>query len=79
MKVQNITDTDITGKYTFPTPDGGIVKGIDLYVADIPNINTIEWKPGQTIDLGEIATTTQIDQSRHLRVHISEGRMVVIP
>jgi hypothetical protein len=79
MKIQNITDTDMTGKYTFPTPNGGIVKGIELYVADIPNVATISWLPGQIVDLGLIATTAQIDQSRHLRVHILEGRMVVIP
>lgn len=78
MKVQNITDTDMTGKYTFPTPDG-IVKGIDLYVADIPNMQAIKWIPGQIIDLSEIASTYQLQQSRHLQVHILEGRMVVVP
>jgi hypothetical protein len=79
MKIQNITDTDMTGKYTFPTPNGGTVKGIELFVADIPNVATISWLPGQIIDLGLITTTAQIDQSRHLRVHILEGRMIVVP
>lgn len=76
--VQNIT-------YNAPVlnPDGyqvlspsGYAYGLDLYVSDIPNVSAIKWHPGQIIDLESIASTTQIDQSRHLKVHISEGRMV---
>jgi hypothetical protein len=78
MKVKNITDTDMTGKYTYPTPDGGIVKGLKLSVGDIPNLPVMEWLPGQTIDLGQLATALQISQSMHLRVHILEGRMAEV-
>ena len=74
--IQNITDT--SGDYIFPTPDGGTVQGIDLYVADIPNLATIKWRPGQIIDLELYATIEQIDKSNHLRKHIQEGRMAEV-
>ena len=76
--VQNTT-------YTSPVlnPDGyqvlspsGFAYGLDLYVEDIPNVSVLKWHPGQIIDLESIATTLQIEQSRHLKVHISEGRMI---
>ncbi len=76
MIIENVTDT--SGDYDFPTPGGGTVSGIKLYVADMPGIGTIEWLPGQIIDLTEIATDLQIESSRHLKVHITEGRMEVV-
>lgn len=76
MAYKNITD--ISGEYDFPTPDGGIVSGIDIFVGDIPNVGEIKWKPGEIKDLEEITTVEQIDQSRHLRVHINEGRMIEV-
>jgi hypothetical protein len=59
-----------------PISPAGEVYGKDLVVADIPNVGIIKWYPGQVIDLEAIATTDQILQSMHLRVHINEGRMV---
>lgn len=72
--VTNITNT--TGPIS-PTPDG-YYTGQILYVGDIPNVSVISWTPGQAIDLDLITTRTQIFESRHLRVHINEGRMTVV-
>ena len=59
--------TDVSGIVS-PTPDG-YYTGQILYVADIPNVATLKWNPGQTIDLDQIASRVQIEKSRHLRVH----------
>ena len=49
-----------------------------LSVNDIPNVFWIKWMPGEIKDLELIATNDQILQSRHLKVHILEGRMVKV-
>ena len=77
--IQNITHTSpILGPagYVPISPVPGFVYGMELYVNDIPNVTRVKWYPGQIIDLEKIATVAQIEQSRHLKVHIAEGRMV---
>ena len=71
--ITNITNTTAPISHT---PDGYFT-GLTLYVADIPGVSVISWKPGQAIDLELIATRTNILQSRTLRVHILEGRMTL--
>ena len=59
-RFKNITDAS-------PSPQ-------DIYVADIPGLQSIKIRPGQVIDLERLATRNQILDSSHIKVHINASR-----
>lgn len=66
--VQNTADIGVNNSAGDPIQN-------TIRVADIPNVPMIEWKPNQIIDLEYYTTTSMIEQSTHLRVHMNEGRL----